>query len=130
MIELNYLAIVAATVAVFVVSSVYYILFARQLAGLSPAWADASRPPAWKIAQEPLRTFVTTLVVAGLVTLLGIVDVVGALQLALALWVAFPAMLLAGSVIHENVHPMLATIHAGDWLLKLLIITVVVSVWR
>jgi hypothetical protein len=51
MIDLNYLAIVAATGAVFVVSSVYYIVFGRVLAPLSPAWADASRPPAWKIAK-------------------------------------------------------------------------------
>ena len=129
MIDLNYLAIVVATVAVFVVSSVYYILLAGQLVGLSPAWADASRPPAWKIAQEPLRIFVTAVVVAGLTGLLGIADVSGAMRLAIALWVAFPAMLLAGSMIRENVPLKLAAIHAGDWLVKLGVITVIVGVW-
>jgi hypothetical protein len=39
-------------------------------------------------------------------------------------------MLLTGSVIHENVPWQLAIIHAGDWLLKLLIIGVVVGAWR
>jgi hypothetical protein len=130
MIDLNYVAIVAATAAVFVVSSVYYIVFGRVLAPLSPAWADASRPPAWKIAQEPVRTVVTALVLAGLAELLGIVDWAGALRLAFALWIAFPAMLLAGSVIHENVPWKLAAVHAGDWLLKLLIIAIIVSLWR
>jgi hypothetical protein len=39
-------------------------------------------------------------------------------------------LLLAGSVVHENVPSTLAAIHAGDWLAKLLIIPVIVSVWR
>jgi len=130
MIDLNYVAIAAASIAAFVVSTVYYILFSRPLAELSPAWAETARPPAWKIAQEPVRTFVTASVVAGLITLLGIADWTGGLQLAFALWLAFPAMLLAGSVIHENVPARLAAVHAGDWLLKLLIIGIVVSLWQ
>jgi hypothetical protein len=36
----------------------------------------------------------------------------------------------AGSVIWENVARKRATIHAGDWLLKILVIAVIVSVWR
>jgi hypothetical protein len=126
---LNVLAIVAATVVVFLVSSAFYIALAGRLAHLSPAWADTSSPPAWKIAQEPVRTLVTAVVVAGTARLLGIADLAGALQLAIALWVAFPAMLLAGSVVHENVPWQLAAVHAGDWLLKLVIITLVVSLW-
>jgi hypothetical protein len=33
-------------------------------------------------------------------------------------------------VVHENVPWKLAALHAGDWLAKLLIIAVIVSVWR
>jgi Protein of unknown function (DUF1761) len=130
MTDLNYLAVVAATAAVFVVSSVYYIAFGPVLAPLSPAWADTSRPPVWKIAQEPVRTLVTTLVVAALAGLLGIADLAGALALGLALWIAFPVVLLAGSVVHENVPWRLAAVHAGDWLLKLLVIALVVGLWH
>jgi Protein of unknown function (DUF1761) len=130
MIELNYLAIVGAALAAFVVSSVYYVGLGGQLAALSPAYADASRPPAWKIAQEPVRNLVIASVVAGLADLVGIVDVAGALQLGLALWIAFPVMILAGSVIHENVPTKLAAIHAGDWLVKLVLVAVIVAVWR
>jgi Protein of unknown function (DUF1761) len=130
MIAVNYLAVVVATIVVFVVSSVYYVLFSRQAGRLSAAWADTSRPPAWRVAQEPVRTLVTASVVAGLAARLGIAAWAGALQLALALWVAFPVVLLAGSVIYEKVPWRLATIHAGDWLLKLLVLAVVVSVWR
>jgi hypothetical protein len=130
MIELNYVAIIAAAVAAFVLSSVVYVGLGRQLAALSPAYADTTAPPAWKIAQEPVRNLVIAAVVAGLADLLMVTDLAGAGLLALALWVAFPAMILAGSVIHENVPPKLATIHAGDWLIKILLITVVVSLWQ
>jgi hypothetical protein len=130
MLDLNYLAVVAATAAVFVLSSVYYTALGGMLAPLSPAWADSSRPPAWKLAQEPVRSLVTAAVVAGLAGLLGTAGWSDGLLLALALWVGFPAMLLAGSVIHENVPWKLAAVHAGDWLLKLLVIAVIVSLWR
>jgi hypothetical protein len=130
MIDLNYLAIVGAALAAFVMSSVYYVGLGRQLAALSPAYADTSRPSVWKIAQEPVRNLVIAVVVAGLADLVEIVDLAGALQLGLALWIAFPVMILAGSVIHENVPPKLAAIHAGDWLIKLVLIAVIVAVWR
>jgi hypothetical protein len=39
------------------------------------------------------------------------------------------ATILLGSVVHKNVPLMLAAIHAGDRLAKLLLIAVIVSVW-
>jgi hypothetical protein len=131
MIDLNYLAIVVAAVAVFVVSAVYYVAFSGRLKQLSPAYADADgTPPPLVIVGEIVRSVVVGLVVAGLVSLIGITDVAGAVQLALALWIGFPVVLLAGSVIHEKEPPMLAAIHSGDWLLKLLVITLIVTLWR
>lgn len=130
MIDVNYLAIGVAAVAAFAASSVYYILLGRQLATLSPVYADTTQPPAWKVAQEPVRNIVVASVVAGLASRLEIEDWIGSLQLAAALWIAFPVMLLAGSVIHENVPWKLAAIHAGDWLMKLVLIAVIVGIWR
>jgi hypothetical protein len=49
------------------------------------------------------------------------------LLLGLALWVGFPLVLWVGAVIHENVPPKLAVLHAGDWLLKLLAVSTLVS---
>ena len=129
--ELNYLAIAVAAVAVFVVSTVYYIAFTDRLKQLSAAYADAdARPAAWRVAIEILRSFVVGALVAGLVSLIGVTELAGAVQLALALWIGFPVVLLTGSVIWERVPPMLAAIHAGDWLLKLLMIAVIVTLWR
>jgi len=43
--------------------------------------------------------------------------------------VAFPVVLLTGSVFHERVPPRLAAVHAGDWLMKLVVIAGIVTVW-
>jgi hypothetical protein len=127
--ELNWLAMIVAAIAVFIVSTVYYIIFAARMVDLRQGNEDAGGVQPWKIAVEIVRSLILATVVAGLVTLLGVTDIGGAVQLGLALWVGFPVILLVGSVIWENVSPALATIHAGDWLLKLLIVTIIVTLW-
>ncbi len=132
MLEVNYLAVAVAAVAAFILSTVYYMAFAKQMAALHPAYADpgASRPPAWKMLVEILRSLIVAIVLACLAAKLEIDDAPGGVLLALSMWVGFPFVLLVGSVIWENVPPKLATIHAGDWLLKLLLVSVIVSLWR
>jgi len=86
--------------------------------------------PAWQALTLLVRHFVVAFALAYLVARLGIVGWKSALQLGLLLWIGFPAVLLAGSVIHDNVPWMLAAIHAGDWLVKILLMTVILGVWR
>jgi hypothetical protein len=127
--DVNFLAAAITAVAAFVASSVYYSVLAA--AGL-PAGAgadDAGRPPVWKIAVELVRSFVVAVTVAYLVGATG-ASWAGGLALALLLWVAFPAVLLSGSVIWEAVPVRVAAAHAGDWLLKLLLVAAVVGAWR
>ncbi|MHA6785968.1 DUF1761 domain-containing protein [Pseudonocardia saturnea] len=121
---MNVLAIGVAAVAAFVASGAYYGVLGSRPARLSPAYAGPGRPAAATAAVELVRNVVIALVVAWLAD--GDVPVLG---LALALWIAFPAVLLAGSVFHERVPVPLAAIHAGDWLIKLLLITGVVGLW-
>jgi hypothetical protein len=131
MIRLNYLAIVVAGVAVFIFAAGYYIALARQRAKLSSAAAaSGSRPRPWLMGLELVKSLIVAAVVAGLVAVAGISDLAGALKLAVALWIAFPVVLLAGSVTQEGVPWRLGVIHAGDWLAKLLIISVIVTLWR
>lgn len=128
--DVNWLAVVVAAVVVFVLSTVYYIVFTARLKELSPAYADAEGTPApWKMIVEIARSLVVGAVVAGLAGLTGVADLGGAVQLGLALWLAFPVMLLIGSIVWEKVPPMLALIHMGDWLMKLLVISVIVTLW-
>jgi hypothetical protein len=39
-------------------------------------------------------------------------------------------VLWVGAVLWERTPPALAAIHAGDWLAKLLLVAVIVSVWQ
>ena len=129
--ELNWISIVVAAVAAFIASTVYYIVFAARMVDLragEPNGADGGMQ-GWKVGVQAVRDLVLAAVVAALVVLVGITDIAGALALGAALWIGFPVVLLVGSVIWENVSPALATIHAGDWLVKLFIVTMVVTLW-
>jgi hypothetical protein len=130
MIHLNYMAIVTSAVAVLLFAAVYYSVFAARLADLRDATAASPPPVPLVMGVELFKGLVLAAVVAGLLQLMGIADVGGAVKLGLVMWLAFPVALLAGSVFHEHVPSRLAAIHAGDWLAKLLIIPVIISVWR
>jgi Protein of unknown function (DUF1761) len=128
--EVNPLAIFAATVAAFVAGGAYYAALGQQLAQVSDAAAAGGQMPAWKMAVELVRCLVLATAVAGLVSLIGSGGLAHGLLLGLALWVGFPLVLWIGAVIHENAPWKLAVIHAGDWLVKLLLIGTIVSVWQ
>lgn len=128
--DVNVLAVAVAAVAGLVASFAYYMVFGSQLEQVGSAAAESERPPAWLMPVELVRTLVVAVVVAGLVANIGTDTWTGGALLALSLWVGFPVVLLAGSVIHEKVPPRLAATHGGDWLLKLLVIAVIVSLWR
>ncbi len=121
------LATLGAAVAAFVLSGAYYAAFASRLAQLSPAYAGARRSAATTAGVELVRNVVLATVLGGLIARLDI-GFGGALVLALALWLAFPVVLLAGSVFHERVPVALAVIHVGDWLIKLVVVTAVVAI--
>jgi Protein of unknown function (DUF1761) len=130
MVDINVVAVVVAAIAGFAFAGAYYSVLAGRLATLGPAWAERSSTPAWQpMVFELVKGAVIALVVAGLVDRIPVEGVVGALALALVLWVAFPVLILAGSVVHERVPPALAAIHAGDWLAKLVIIALVITMW-
>jgi hypothetical protein len=125
--EVDGLAIVAATAAAFISGGAYYALLGERLAQVSEAAAAAEQPGGWTIVVELLRCLVLAAVVAGLAAEADIDGLAGGLCLGLALWVGFPLVLWTGAIIHERTPWKLATIHAGDWLLKLLLIAVLVS---
>lgn len=130
MTDLNYLAIVVAAVVGFVLSSAYYTAFGSRLAELNDAYADPGRPPGWKVLVELVRTLVLATVLAGIADQAEVDSWAGAVLLALALWVGFPLVLWTGAIIWERVPSTLAAIHAGDWLLKLTAVAVIVGLWR
>ena len=135
MLKINYWAVVAAAVAAFVVGAVWYspLLFGKaymMLRGMNPDAMANMRPPAAELVGEFVRYLVVAYVLARFVVLLGVADWMGAVRLALWVWIGFQAMLLGGAVIHENMPVKLYAIHAGDALVKTLFMTVILGVWR
>ncbi len=129
MVQLNYLAVVAAAIAVFAFGAVYYTTLRSEGARLGAPWAQRTRPPGWQVPLELGKAVVVALVVAALVSLLGITDLVGAVALALALW-SVPGQPVGRLGYPGERAATLAAIHAGDWLVKLIVISVIVSFWR
>ena len=124
----QFLALIAAVVAAFVASSLWYspLIFGKQLLELSGAGLN-SDPAGAKIAGEILRNIVLACVIARLIVLLKPSDWRHALGLGTLLWIGFPFLLLSGSVMWQNVPWMLAVIHAGDWLVKLVLMTAILG---
>jgi hypothetical protein len=131
---INYWAVLVAAVAAFVLSAVWYTIFGKaRMAMLSDdprSTADMRKVPAWKKAVELVRELIIVYVVARFVVLMGIADWKTAVQLGIWFWFGFVFMILVGSVTWDNVPWKLSAIHAGDWLLKLPLMAVIVSVWR
>lgn len=128
---INVWAVAVATVAAFVASTAYYVGFDKlraALLGIEPAAGE--RPPAWKVVVELLRSLVIAASLAIAVHELGIAGVGALLLLGVVVWLAFPVTILAGSVVWDGVPWRLAAIHAGDWLLKAILIALVVGLWR
>lgn len=128
--DVEILAVLAAAVAAFAIGGTYYSVFGEQLAAASDVAAADEQPPPWVPAAELGRCLVLAVVVAGLASQGEIDELAGGLALGLALWIGFPLVLWTGAMIHENTPWRLAAIHAGDWLLKLLAVGALVSVWQ
>ena len=129
--EINYLAIGVAVVVAFVASTAWYTVFGAERDRLLGTEGDTSeRPPVWMMLVELVRSFVVAYVLAVLFGLAGVVGFFGAVGLGLLMWVGFPVVLLVGSVIWDRVPFKLAAIHAGDWLVKLLLMAIIVGLWR
>jgi hypothetical protein len=125
------LAVVVAAIAAFVVSSVWYIVFGKELAKVSAAFAEGvqKRQP-WKMLVVIVQSLVLALVLAYVIGLIGDVDWLGAVRVGVLLWIGLSAIQWMGSIIWEKVPVKMAAIHAGDWLVKLVLIAVIVGVWR
>ena len=130
--HVNYLAVLVAAVAAFVLGWLWYspLLFFRpwmRLRGLDPEAAmKNAKLPGGKLVIEFARCFVLACVIARLMGLLGVTSWLIAIHSGFMLWIGFPLILLTGSVLWDNVPWKVAAIHAGDWLVKLLVIPLIV----
>jgi len=134
--HVNYLAVLVAAVAVFVLGWLWYspLLFFKpwmRLRGLDPSAAMAgAKLPAGRLVIEFARCVVLSYVIARFMVLLHILRLIGAVHFGLFAWIGFPVLIFTGSVLWENTPWKVAAIHAGDWLVKLLAISIIVFLWR
>jgi Protein of unknown function (DUF1761) len=132
--DINLLSVLVAATAAFAVGMVWYGAFGAQVAearGQSGADGAADEmPPPWKLGVEFVRCLLVAVVLAGFASQGEIDEATGSLLLGVAAWVGFPLVLLSGSVLWEDVPPRLAALHVGDWLVKLLVVAVIVSLWQ
>src|SRR6266581_804531 len=134
--HVNYVAVLVAAVAVFVLGWLWYspLLFFKpwmRLRGMDPAVAMAgAKMPAGKLFIELVRCLVLAFVIARFGARLGVSGWMGAVHFGLFLWIGFPVILLTGSVLWENIPWKVAAIHAGDWLVKMLVIPIIVMAWH
>ena len=129
MLAINFLAVVVAAVLAFVASSVWYAIFGKELAKVSSAFAEGLRKrQPWKLLVVLLQSLVLAL--AYLLKLIGRIDGLSALGIGVFLWFGLSALQWVGSMLWENVPVKMAAIHAGDWLVKLVLITVILGVWQ
>jgi hypothetical protein len=126
---MNYFPLLVSVIAAFVASSAWYspLLFGKQFMELSGVGPSAG-PTVGKIVGELCRNLILAYVLGRFIVLLEVVDWKGALNLGLWLWIGFPVLLLSGSVMCKTYHG--CSIHAGDWLVKILLIAVILGAWR
>lgn len=115
----------AAAGAMVVASASYYAAFSSRLARHHEAYPSDVRPPPWVLSVELARSATVATAVTVLIERTGSHGPAEAARLAVGLWAAFPVVLLSGSVVHEKVPWQVATIHGGDWLIKLLLVSAV-----
>ncbi len=125
------MAIIVAAVAAFVSSVVWYAVFGRTMAEFRGPAAAAPEPGSQMLAMlfVVAQSLVVAFLVAYLLSRLGISGLAGVAGLGALVWI-FPAAILLGSVVHEGVPLALASIHAGDWLVKLIVVAAIVDIWR
>ena len=132
--KLNYKAILVAALAAFVFSSLYYspLLLGNiwnELRGINPREVDKAMS-VWKPIVEFIRTLIIAYVFARFIAFVAISHWKTAIRFGLGIWVGFPVVILTGFVIWENLPWGVATIHAGDWLVKALFFSYVFSIWQ
>jgi hypothetical protein len=129
MLEINFLAVVLAALVAFVASALWYMLLGKELAKVSPAFAE-QQPAVWKMGVVVGQSLVLASVLAYIIKRTGADGPVEAGWIGVVLWVGLSAVQWVGSMLWEKVPFKMAAIHAGDWLLKLVLISVIISLWR
>ena len=127
--KLNYWTVVVTGVAAFFLSIMWYspLFFGK----IWEQYRNVPNPniPQWTMAFAPLRELIAAYVLATLIVRLDLKDWKTTVQLMLLLWFAFHAVGMAGAILWDNMHWQLGMVHAGDWLMKMIFMGAVLTLW-
>jgi hypothetical protein len=132
MVAINYLAVVVAGIVAFVASAIWYIVFGKEMAKVSTAFAEQQqqRPAPWKMGAVIAQSIVIAFVLAYIIARCGATGWLDAAWIGFILWLGLSAMQWVGSMLWEKAPFKMALIHGGDWLLKMVLISIIVGLWK
>jgi len=128
--KIKYTAVIITGLIAFVLSLAWYspVLFGE----IWIKYRTNADPvvPGWTMLFAPLRELIVSYVLALLITRLKLIRSESAAGLTFLLWLAFQAVGMAGAVMWDHMPWQLGMVHAGDWLMKMLFMSVVLSRWH
>jgi len=127
---ISYTAVIVTGFVAFALSGIWYSPMVFGSIWMKYRSADISSFPKWTMMFAPLRELIASYVLALLITRLKLLNWKSSLQLILQLWFAFHAVGMAGAILWDNMAWQLGAVHAGDWLMKMVFMAVVLSIWH
>ena len=86
--------------------------------------------PGWTFLFAPLREIITAFLLTHLIVRLGVNNWENALGLGFVLWFSFYFVQLTGAVMWDNLPWQLGLVHSGDWLMKMLFMSLLLNAWH
>ena len=127
----NYLAVLAAAVASFMLGWIWYSgLFGKAWAKETGKSMDQMANPAKAMMLDFVAIVITSFSLELLVIFLGVVKVTGGLKLGLLCGIGISAMTILPDFIYENRSMKLFSITAAYQTLSMVVMSVILSVWH
>ena len=86
--------------------------------------------PGWTFLFAPLREIITAVLLTHLIVRLRVNNWENALGLGFVLWFSFYFVQLTGAVMWDNLPWQLGLVHSGDWLMKMLFMSLLLNTWH
>ena len=127
--KLNYWVVLATGLVAFSLSMIYYSPFL--FGEIWEKYRHAPNPsiPQWTIILAPFRELIVSFVLAKLIVRLNITNWKSTTKLMLLLWLAFHAIGMIGAILWDNMQWELGAVHAGDWLMKMIFMGIILTIW-
>jgi hypothetical protein len=131
MVGINFAAVIVAGFVAFIASAVWYVVFGKEMAKVSTAFAEQQqkREP-WKMGVVILQSILIAAVLAYIIARSGVNNGLDAVWIGFVLWFGLSAMQWVGSMLWEKAPLKMALIHGGDWLMKIVLISLILGIWK